>query len=544
MTASMIDVTEELLSTARGVYDDDPAALQIIAELDERLHEPLRLAIAGMVKAGKSTLLNAMLGEQIAPTDTGECTRVVTWYRYSPTPTITMHPRVGAPKRMPIRREHGRLVLELDGLVAEQVEWIDVGWPLQSLKSVILIDTPGIASLSEDTSARAVRFLTPEDAPPSADAVVYLLRHLHGSDVKFLQAFHDTSAGAAQTVCAVSVLSRSDEVGSGRIDSLLSARRVAQRYQRNPELASLTLGVIPVAGLLAEGARTLRESEYIAFRELARLGRDDRERLLVSADRFTRPSEVTGLSTTVRHDLLARFGIFGVRMAVAIIRGGAASSSELSEALVQQSGLLEIQGFIGTQFQPRAATLKARGIVLQLGRLVQERPREGAEGILAGIERFTLAAHTLRELSLLADARAQRLPLSADDAAEAERIVGADGITARARLGMPLHADDAALGADVREKVAHWRRLSESPLTDRATLDVCRIVIRSLEAIASEIGASGAARATAADVETASGPGDGPRQDAAQQGQQHESTLRRDHRLKVRAAGAERHPLG
>ena len=112
-----------------AVYDDDPAAQAVIAELDRRLHEPLRLAIAGMVKAGKSTLLNAMLGEQIAPTDAGECTRVVTWYRYSATPTITLHPHEGEPRRMPVRREHGRLVMNLGGVPAEEVEWIDVGWP-------------------------------------------------------------------------------------------------------------------------------------------------------------------------------------------------------------------------------------------------------------------------------------------------------------------------------------------------------------------------------------------------------------------------------
>ena len=538
----MIETAEQLLTTARRVYADDPEAMEVIAQLDTRLQEPLRLAIAGMVKAGKSTLLNAMLGEQIAPTDTGECTRVVTWYRYSSTPTITMHPRVGEPRRMPIRREHGRLVLDLDGLLAEQVEWIDIGWPLQALRSVILIDTPGIASLSADTSARAARFLTPEDAPSAADAVVYLLRHLHSSDVKFLEAFHDNAAGATQTVCTVSVLSRSDEVGSGRIDSLLSARRVARRYQRDPELASLTLGVIPVAGLLAEGARTLRESEYIAFRELSRLERDDRERLLVSADRFMRESTVTGLSTTVRRALLARFGIFGVRMATAIIRGGAASSSELSEELVQQSGLLEIQDFIGAQFHPRAATLKTRGIVLQLARLVQQRPAPGTEEIRAGIERFTLAAHTLRELSLLAQARSKGLPLADDDAAEAERIIGAEGVTTPVRLGMSLHSDADALRTEVRERIAYWRRLNESPLTDRAASGVCRVVIRSLEAIASEVGAARDVRSSP-DVDPAGRPGDGPREDAAQQSQQHETPLRRNHRLKLRAVGAEGHPL-
>ncbi|GEK86951.1 dynamin family protein [Microbacterium aerolatum] len=548
MTASIVGITEQLLATTRDVYADDESVLEIIDQLEERLHEPLRLALAGMVKAGKSTLLNAMLGERIAPTDTGECTRVVTWYRYSPTPTITLHPRTGAPRRMPIRRDRGLLVLDLGDLSAEEVEWIDVGWPLQALKSVILIDTPGIASLSADTSTRAFRFLTPDDAPSAADAVVYLLRHLHGSDVKFLEAFRDNAAGAAQTVCAVSVLSRADEVGSGRIDSLLSARRVAHRYQRDPELASLTLGVIPVTGLLAEGARTLRESEYIAFRELSALDRDERERLLVSADRFLRETDATGLSVIVRRDLLARFGIFGVRMATAIIRGGASSSSELSEELVQQSGLLEIQDFVAGQFQPRAATLKARGIVLQLERLTRDFPRAGTEAIRAGIEHFTLAAHTLRELSLLADARSKGLPLADEDAAEAERIIGAEGTDAPTRLGLSPQADAAAVHAAAREGVARWRRMSSSPLADRAVLDVCRVVIRTLEQIASEaseVGPGRSLRATASDdVDTAGRPPHGAGQDAAQQRQDDEPGLRRDHRLKLRAVGAQSHPLG
>ena len=544
MTTPITDIIDDLLAAAKAAYADDPAALRVMDDLDARRREPLRLAIAGMVKAGKSTLLNAMLGEQIAPTDTGECTRVVTWYRYSPTPTITMHPRVGAPRRMPIRRVRGRLVLDLDGLVAEQVEWIDVGWPLQSLRSVILIDTPGIASLSEDTSARAARFLTPDDEPPAADAVVYLLRHLHGSDVKFLRAFQDSAAGIAQTVCAVGILSRSDEVGSGRIDSLLSARKVAQRYQLDRELASLTLGVIPVAGLLAEGARTLRESEYIAFRELAGLDRADRERLLVSADRFVRESSVTGLSTTVRRDLIARFGIFGVRMAVTVIRGGARNSSELAEELIEQSGLLDVQDFVAAQLQSRAATLKARGIVLQLERLLEDRPPRDPGPIRAGIERFTLAAHTLRELSLLSEARARRLPLREDDAAEAEQIVGADGTDVRARLGAAEIGDPEVLAPIVRAKLDRWRTMIESPDADTATRAVHRVVIRSLEAIASEIGAGRPLRPGAADVDTSGGPGHGTGEDAAQQREDHEPRLRQDHRLKLLSSRSQRHPLG
>ncbi len=194
---------EALLRTAADAYADDPAALAVIATLDQRLREPLRLAIAGMVKAGKSTLLNAILGEQIAPTDAGECTRVVTWYRYSATPSITMHLSDGEQRRMPVHRERGRLALDLGGVPAEEVQWIEIGWPLDALRSLILIDTPGMASMSKETSLRASRFLTSEEETSAADAVIYLMRHLHASDVAFLEAFRDTGTGVGQTVCAV-----------------------------------------------------------------------------------------------------------------------------------------------------------------------------------------------------------------------------------------------------------------------------------------------------------------------------------------------------
>ncbi|SFR94744.1 50S ribosome-binding GTPase [Microbacterium sp. cf046] len=547
---------EVLLQTAGVVYDDDPAALTVIAELERRLHEPLRLAIAGMVKAGKSTLLNAMLGEQIAPTDAGECTRLVTWYRYSKTPTITLHTHAGEPRRMPVRREHGRLVMGLGGVPAEDVDWIDVGWPLEGLKSMILIDTPGIASLSEDTSKRTTRFLTPEESPSSADAVVYLMRHLHASDVKFLEAFRDTAAGAAQTVCAVGVLSRSDEIGSGRIDSLLSAGKVARRYEHDGDLASLVLGVIPVAGLVAEGARTLREKEYAAFRELAALERADRERLFISADRFTGESDATTLSAAERRSLLSRFGIFGVRLATALIRGGASTSSELSDAMVKQSGLVELRQFVNDQFRTRATTLKLRGVLLELEKLIRDNPREGTEQIRAGIERISAAAHTLRELALLASARSDGLPFSQEDAADAQRIIGGSGTFAHVRLGLPDDSDDETMRACVDAKLAYWRTLAESPLTERAAVGVCRVVIRSLDEVASEVApapepvadASEVAGAddplvSSADVVLTSGPGDGLGQSAEEQGEDHKSRLRRKKKEKRLATFAERHPL-
>ncbi|MFP5313206.1 MAG: dynamin family protein, partial [Actinomycetes bacterium] len=233
MTATTTAGTAALIREALQVYGGDPQATEVLQAHARRLAEPLRIAVAGMVKAGKSTLLNAIIGEEIAPTDTGECTRIVTWYRYGHTPRITLHPTAGEPRTLPLKRVDGRLVFVLDGVGADQVDRLDVQWPSPALQAMTLIDTPGIASVSQDVSARSLRFLAPEDAPSEADAVIYLMRHLHASDLGFLEAFRDTTAGRTGTVNAIAVLSRADEVGAGRIDSLLSAAGIAERYSHD-----------------------------------------------------------------------------------------------------------------------------------------------------------------------------------------------------------------------------------------------------------------------------------------------------------------------
>ena len=84
VTGSLTGAARTLLQDAARVYRDEPATAEWLTYQVDRLDEPLRLAIAGKVKAGKSTLLNALVGEQLAPVDAGECTKVVTWYRDSP----------------------------------------------------------------------------------------------------------------------------------------------------------------------------------------------------------------------------------------------------------------------------------------------------------------------------------------------------------------------------------------------------------------------------------------------------------------------------
>ncbi len=479
----------DLIKEARTVYGDDPAALAALDAYAARLAEPLRIAVAGMVKAGKSTLLNAILGEEIAPTDTGECTRIVTWYRYGHTPRITLYPIEGESRTLPLKRENGRLVFVLGKERSGDVERLVVEWPSEALREVTLIDTPGIASLSEDVSAKSVNFLTPADSPSQADAVIYLMRHMHAADLRFLESFKDTEAGRSGTINALAVLSRADEIGAGRIDSLLSAGEIADRYRRDPSLRKLALGVVPVAGLLAQSARSMRQSDFESLVRLAGMDRAAREKLLLSADRFLRAGVPEGLGTEARASLLERFGLFGIRLGVVLIRAGFTDPTPLAHELARRSGLDPLLAMVSNQFHARAGALKARTALVGVESLLRAAPREDAKHLEATLERLQANAHEFRELRLLATLRTTGTTVSPDLAEEAERLIGGAGMAAPLRLGLNPESSPEEISAAARLFLNKWRRVAENPLTERSGLDVCRVVVRSCEGILAECAA-------------------------------------------------------
>ena len=472
-----------VLRRAVEVYRDQPQTAQWLRQQLDRLDEPLRVAIAGKVKAGKSTLLNALVGEQIAPTDAGECTRVVTWYCDGHSPKVVMHPKEGLPTSLPVNRQDGALTIDLQGTPAEELSHLVVHWPSQSLRTATLIDTPGIASMSTETSRRTLAFLTPEDnTPAEADAVIYLMRHLHATDAAFLEAFRDQRVGRATSVNTVAVLSRADEIGGGRVDAMFSAKAIAQRYRKDPTLRGLCQGVVPVAGLLAQTGRTLRQVEFDALAALSRAPREEVDGLLLSADRFLRAD------SEMRRGLLDRFGLFGLRLSVTLIRQGTADTpGALAEELVRRSGLDELRSLLDTQFTERRDLLKARSALMALDSVLHGDTRADVGPLLGEVERILAGAHEFAELRLLSALRSGVITLPKAERDDAERLLGGSGGAPEVRLGQPPGSGHNELRQAALEALARWHRRAENPLSGRAAADACRVVVRSCEGMVARL---------------------------------------------------------
>ncbi|KAA0086722.1 Isoniazid-inducible protein iniC [Mycolicibacterium sp. P9-64] len=473
-------------------YRERPDVHNELEWIGRRLNEPIRIALAGTLKAGKSTLVNALVGEDIAPTDATEATRIVTWFRNGPTPKVTANHRGGRRSNVPIARDPGDRALTFDmaSLDPEDVVDLDVEWPAAELIDTTIIDTPGTSSLSRDVSERTLRLLVPDDGVPRVDAVVFLLRTLNAADIALLKQIGTLVGGSAGALGVIGVASRADEIGAGRIDAMLSAKDVATRFTAEMDKTGICQAVVPVSGLLALTARTLRQSEFVALEKLAGVDAAELTKAMLSVDRFVREDSALPVDAATRTALLDRFGMFGIRISIAVLRAGISDSVGLADELLERSGLIALRDVIDQQFAQRSDLLKAHTALLSLRRFVEANPIYATPYILADIDPLLADTHAFEELRLLSQLRSRATTLSEEEIASLRRIIGGSGTDAASRLGLqpdlPYDGPRAAFSAAQR-----WRRRADHPLNDPFTTRACRAAVRSAEAMVADYAARG-----------------------------------------------------
>ena len=299
----------------------------------KRLDEPLRVAIAGRVKAGKSTLLNALVGERLAATDAGECTRIVTWYRNALGYRVVAELRPERLAELAFTRQDGALEIDLGDLALETIERIEVGWPSQKLAELTLIDTPGLASADEGTSERTTRALLDRrgrragrrrrgplpDAPP-APIGRPVPRGVHGPLGRPCVADQRGRRPVARR--------RDRRRAAGR--PRLGPCRSRPATPRTSGSASLPRASCRWPGSSRRpGRRCARRSSAGCARSRAS-PRRAADYLLLSVDRF-RDADLNPLGEEIREELLDRLGLFGLRLAVRLlVDGEVRTATELS----------------------------------------------------------------------------------------------------------------------------------------------------------------------------------------------------------------------
>ncbi|MER6989689.1 dynamin family protein [Saccharopolyspora hirsuta] len=473
---ALLDRARALLIRTMTFYRDDPRTSTWLRGRLERLEQPLRIAVSGRVKAGKSTLINALVGAELAPTDAEERTQVSTFYQYGPEPKILVHTPHGTVQNVPVTTLDASTIRDLQHWRPDEVARLVIESPTPGLQAITLIETPGVASAAvQETGRSALAQILSE-----ADAVLYLTRYPRQTDLQFLQSVNELQTARSVPISTIVAFSRADETGSGGPDGLQAAERIAESYRNDPTLRSFAQHLIPVVGLLGQAVATMTDEEFTALGNLARLSQNDLEALLLSADRFVN-SKIESTPGPIRQRLFERFGQFGLGRALTLLRSGVTEPKKLRSALLDESGLNSLHETVHQQFVERQDALRARSAMLAVDMVLRANPRPGVQQLRGEFEHLLANAHEWDELRLLSALDSGQVRFSRPLQAEAKRLLGAFGSSPHERLGR----DETALAVDLADEaaaaLARWRQQSVNPLHDRIHREAVRTVLRSCE---------------------------------------------------------------
>lgn len=176
----------ELLGKAAGIARElgFTALIKAADDLERRvLSERFSIAVLGEIKRGKSTLINALLGDDVLPRAALVCTAALCLIRYAESPIAVVHDRDGSSRE--IDPQSLKEWVTRKNPAALSVDHVEIGWPLPLLRDgVVIIDTPGVNDTDE------VRRRLTEEFIPRADGVIFVLnagQPLSDSEVRFLK---------------------------------------------------------------------------------------------------------------------------------------------------------------------------------------------------------------------------------------------------------------------------------------------------------------------------------------------------------------------
>ncbi|MDO9035828.1 MAG: dynamin family protein [Methanoregula sp.] len=181
-TISVPENLPEILKTERRRFEDMDSRYAVHAkrldELEKRLSQGrFHLAVLGQVKRGKSTLLNALLGEDVLPSSVVPLTALPTFVQYGEQRLLTVRYNDNRPDTVMKGEPTQWLNKQLMGFVTEDanpknengVLQVEITHPAAILRDVVLIDTPGIGSTYRHNTEATMNFL------PQCDAALFVI---------------------------------------------------------------------------------------------------------------------------------------------------------------------------------------------------------------------------------------------------------------------------------------------------------------------------------------------------------------------------------
>lgn len=522
---------KKLLSDTLRMCDSCEQAEKLKKEIEnmqKRLDEPLRLAVAGVVKAGKSTLMNAIMKEKILFTGGIETTSNPSWFKYAPSKSITVVFKDETEEDYAFEDlEKWTVKLETDkNPRAKDVKYVEIKYPNEVLKTMELIDTPGFEAGS-DASEKSMEFfgfkkdseknnqeieankITVEEAS-EADAVIYAFsKGAQSSDRNILEAFQgDQVAPNTSPVNAVGVFTKSDILWDmmDNNDPMETANQVTKNLMEEQNMKSLLYTITPVSARIVESVSELKEEEWKILERLSKLDENLLFNILFDKNtfienevsdfendmetKFTKEERENMCSKEERKEVCLICEQYGIYIITKALKEGI-SKAEIIEYMYKKSGIKDLSDLIYNHFGNRAFIIKLRYVFSHLSVLARQimnsdttddKLYDICEYLKEEIDNIQSTEHVFKELKILQNYYNGLLKCNSEhEVIQLMQITGENGRNCEAKLGVPEGSSIKELANLAKERIKYWNEQANDILIERYYEEAAQVLSRSCD---------------------------------------------------------------
>lgn len=449
----------------------------ISSEIDkvlERLIQPMQLAIIGKISSSKSTLVNAILGEEVVRTGQMEETFNVSWLKYGASDAdIIIYFKDKSIQKVARKDWVKWASHQEENRLKEDVQYIEVAYEHEILKHINIIDTPGLDAISQVDSQNTIDFL--KKVQP--DAVVVLFTHgsIASNTMEVLQMFQQNNCSSynLNPLNAIGVLAKADTIWNiGKSDSniLSEGKRVIETlYKNNPSVSNSLYTILPISSLMSLSIATINNKEIDWVKKLSMTEESILKEMLSSPKFFKDNYYNVGISGLDREKLESKFGLYGLYlMLTAYKKNPDTTIEEIKQLLKKESGFKLFSEILQNHFGNRAALIKVQNLIRHLIQVCKEEKKSilkvhdsmvlTIEKIQNKIITLLLSIHEYQEIKLLTEIYEGKINLPNPQVEEFKYICGEYGHSVLKKLAFNELVSIENMKQKAKERVIHWQK--------------------------------------------------------------------------------------
>jgi hypothetical protein len=349
-----------------------------LERLAQQVDQPCVVAVVGRVKSGKSSFINALLGDDLAKVGSTETTATINVFRYGSSQngvSVRCHWRNGS-----VTEENRAFLDSLQGndletlRRADGIDHLEYLLPNPYLTQITLVDTPGTGAVVDEHQNRTAEYLRLEQQlrdrhhheterlGDEADAIIYLIGETpRVTDQAFLEEFQNITQGRSRALNALGVMAKID------LNPEVIKRREELAEKTATQLRSSLNTVIPVSSGVYRALRDLLAQDALRLKQMIeafqRVPAPILEEMLSNAELYHDPDLEYPLSLSEREQLRGQLLWRSFVTVVQVMIDSAFNEAKIVSQLHSISGFERLQEKLDNHFVRRGHILRGYRIL-------------------------------------------------------------------------------------------------------------------------------------------------------------------------------------